>query len=1204
MYFNTRLWAMTQGVRLRMSWTVFVGLIAVTVGIARLALLGWLIGLVFQGATLQALLLPIALVIAVMVLRTGLEYYRALLAHDTAAVVQEQLRQSLYNKVAELGPAHFTQARTGAVALSMVEGVEQLEIYFGQYLPQLFVTVITPFLIFAFVAFLDLPIALVMLGFALFVLFAPALWHHKDSEYSLQHRRDYNSFASEFLDALQGLTTLKSFGQSGSKMRQLREKTDRLFRSTVKVMATNTLTRGITDMGIALATAVAVGWGAYRVVDGEMPLISLLIILMLGTEVFRPLRELRNLLHQGMVGLSAAQGIFDLLDAKTQVRDARQASFDADRLFPTVTFDQVSFAYPGGRQAAHKQISFDVSAGECVAVVGPSGSGKSTISRLLLRFYDPQQGAIKIGGHDLRELTFAQLHQQIALVAQDTYLFHGTVADNLRMGKSDASQKELEQAARDANAHEFISQLPEGYDTLVGERGLKLSGGQRQRIAIARAILRDAPILILDEALSAVDAENEATIQQALNRLMAGRTTLIFAHRLSSVIGADRILVLNQGELVETGIHNELMLQKGVYHQLMAGQTQDNQEYLEFNTDHSQPEPDRDGNTLVTVENIADNDSISREAEKLSTLQVVKILLGMVEDYRIQLVITFLLGIARVLAFIGVGVLSALMILAVKNGETFSGLLTALFIVAPLAGILHWLESWLAHNMAYKLLGDMRIDMFKKLDTLAPAYLLRRRSGDILGVVTHDIELIEYFFAHTIAPAFVAILVPAVVLTTLFYHSWLLALVLLPFLVYAALHPVLARSRIDQLGAKARAAAGDLNAHAVDSVQGLSEIIAYQQIKQRSSVFVAKTREFIKLRLPFLKDLAWQTSLQELATGLGGLTVVITGAWLVMQGQLDAGMLPLLTLLATAAFLPISEIAQVSRQFADTLAATRRVYAVHQEPASVRDGTGVEVMKNYPLSMDLAMEQVRFRYPDRQLPALEHVDLPINAGATVALVGPSGAGKTTIANLLLRFWDPDQGVIRLAGHDLRDYRLDDLRQHIALVAQDTYLFNDTLSNNILLAKPDADNEELQRAIDNAALAAFIDSLPEGLDTMVGERGTQLSGGQRQRVAIARAFLKDAPILILDEATSHLDAISEQAVRDALSDLMQGRTTIVIAHRLSTIRDADQIVVLQQGHVAEMGSHQSLLEQGGLYAQMVSRQIAGVAAPALKTATVT
>src|SRR5712692_6474654 len=1151
MYLDRRLWAFTRGVRLRIVGTVLIGLLAVAAGIARLALFGWLLGRVIAGESLRSLLPLMALTAAAVLVRGALDYWRAMAAHHTAARVQATLRQAIYDRVTALGPAHFTRSRTGDVILSMVEGVQQLEVYFGQYLPQLAVAALTPVLIFGFVAFLDLPIALVLLVAALVTLVAPAIWHRKDASQSLSRQKAYAAYGAEFLDSVQGLATLKAFGQSGARARMLAEKGHALFHSTMGVLGTNTLARGITDTGMAVGAAVALGLGAWRVESGHMSLAALLVILMLGVEVFRPLRELRILLHQGMLGISAAGGILQILEAQPKVRDRETPLLDAFSLAPAVTFEGVTFSYPGGRQPAHDGLSFEVKAGERIGIVGTSGAGKSTVARLLLRFYDPESGRVMIGGHDIRALTLDQLRGLIAVVSQDTYLFHGTVEQNLRMGKPDATPAELQAAARAANAEEFIVRLPQGYDTVVGERGVRLSGGQRQRIAIARALLRDAPILILDEALSAVDAESEAVIQEALDRLMEGRTTLIFAHRLSSVIGADRILVLDGGRVVESGSHAELMARSGAYHRLMAAQAQDGAGRAEplVALDSTAAPATGEDESSVTAD-FEPTDAILR-AQGMGWGQLIRVLLGMVAGYRARLTTTFVLGVARVIALIGVGVLSALIVRAVKNGAPFGGLLIALALAAPLAGVLHWLESWLAHDMAYRLLADMRLDMFRKLDALAPAYLTRRRTGDLVGVATHDVELIEYFFAHTITPAFVAVLVPVGVLVVLAGFGWPLALALLPFLAWAALTPVLGRARGEE--------------------------------------FAAKAREYFRVRMPFLHDLTLQTSLQEISTGIGGLAVVVVGAALAAGGPLDAAILPLLTLLAMSAFIPVWEIAQVGRQLADTLGAARRVHAVHAERVLVADGAGVDGA--IPGGPALEMSEVTFTYPGRRRPALTEVSFTVPRGSTVALVGPSGAGKTTIASLFLRFWDPDVGSVRLDGHDLREFGLDELRRRVALVAQDTYLFNDTLRNNVLLARPEASEAEVAAAVEQAALTDFMASLPDGLDTVVGERGAQLSGGQRQRVAIARAFLKDAPVLILDEATSHLDAVSEQAVRGALDLLARNRTTLVIAPRLSTVRNADRIIVVEDGHVAEIGSHRDLLAKGGLYAHLVSRQLA-------------
>ena len=516
------------------------GLLALAVGIARFAFLGRFLAGVFRGETLIAPLIAAAVAI---LLRAWLDHHRTMIAHRTAGRVQEALRGRLFDKILELGPAWFGAERTGGVMLSMVDGVEQLQSFFGQYLPQVTIAVCAPFAIFVFIAWWDVPVATVMLAAALFTLVLPATVHRKTATASRARQSAFKSFGEEFLDAVQGLPTLKAFGQSAAYGRMLAAKARALSDSTFWVLSLNVLTRGFTDLGTALGSAAALALGAWRVRHGEMSIEALLIVLMAGTEIFRPLRDLRGVLHQGMNGQAAATGINALLDTEV----AAPTGSAVPSLTPEIVFENVAFAYPGGRRAAHTGLTFRIGAGERVGIVGPSGSGKSTIVRLLSRLHQAQGGVIRIGGHDLRELDPAQVRGMIAVVSQDTYLFHGTVEENLRLGRPEASEAEVIAAATAANAHGFISALPDGYQTVIGERGTSLSGGQRQRLAIARALLRDSPVLVLDEALSSVDTENEAIIQQALDRLMVGRTTLILAHRLSSVIGADRILVLDDG---------------------------------------------------------------------------------------------------------------------------------------------------------------------------------------------------------------------------------------------------------------------------------------------------------------------------------------------------------------------------------------------------------------------------------------------------------------------------------------------------------------------------------------------------------------------------------------------------------------------------------------------------------------------------------
>jgi len=1194
MYFDRRLWQLTRGLRGCIALAVLLGLVASVVGIARFAILGVLLSGVFNGAGFVAIAIPALGVAAAVALRGVVDHHRTMISHRTATRVQEDLRGRLYDKIATLGPAWFAGERTGGVMLSIVDGVEQLQTFFGQYVPQVTIAALTPVAIFVFIAFWDVPVATVMLVFALVTLIAPTVFLHIERRSSHGRQGALKSFGSEFLDGVQGLPTLKAFGQSGAYGRRLADRARELCDSSLRVISIGVMTRGITDCGVAVGAAAALSLAAWRVSHGLMSIQALLIVLMAGTEVFRPLRDLRMVLHQGILGQSAAVGINALFAAQplvpAQSIDRRRTS---GPLLPTIAFEDVYFAYPGGRGAAHDGLSFTVAAGEKIGIVGPSGSGKSSIARLLLRLFDPQRGTVRIGGYDLKTLDPEALGRMIAVVHQDTYLFYGTVEENLRLGKPDAEREEIEAAARDANAHEFIMALPHGYSAMIGERGIMLSGGQRQRLAIARALLRDAPILILDEALSSVDAENEAVIQQAIDRLSAGRTTLILAHRLSSVIGADRILVLDKGRIVETGRHAELIRRDGAYRRLMGGQAEEREDELAFAADDPRARDYGDRGEIEASGETA-TDAMASAAAAVGWGATLGTLVQIIKPWRRRFGIVVTSGIARVAAFIGVGVLSALAVAAVKTGSPFGYLLILLGLAAPLAGLLHWLESWLAHDIAYRLLAELRIDLFRKLDSLAPAYLVRRRSGDLVALANQDIETIEYFFAHTVAPALVAILVPSTVLVALTLVAWPIALALLPFVLFAGLAPVLMRARIDRLGADARDTLGLLGAYVTETIQGLADLVAFQAMDGRRRGFMDLVRGYQRIRLELLRDLSSQTAQLEIATGLGGLAVAVVGARLAAEHQLAATTLPLLILLALASFLPISEIANVSRQLADTIASTRRYYAVQREQPAVTDGP------LYPLApaggSTIRFEGVSFSYPGARRPALSDIQLEVPAGSTIALVGPSGAGKTTIANLLLRFWDPNGGRILIDGVDLHDFQLDHLRARMSLVSQDTYLFNDTLRANVLLARPEAGETAIRRALEQAALADFVASLSEGLDTMVGERGVQLSGGQRQRVAIARAFLKNAPTLILDEATSHLDAVSEAQVREALDALMRNRTTIVIAHRLSTVRDADRLAVLDRGHLVETGSHGELLARNGLYARLIRRQLAGAQQP--------
>ena len=1244
MYFDPRLFALTQGVRLRIAFAAVLGLIAVGAGVSRLAVSGVIIYRVLTGqASFSALAMPLLTIAALIVVRSLFQYWQNSVSHHTANVVKIKLREEAYDHALKLGPGFADRNRTGDLVLTLVEGIERLEVFFGQYLSQIIVSAIAPIAIFAYMVTLDLYIALIFLGFALATLAVPAAFHRWNRDNSYRRRRSYGALGSDFLDSVQGLATLKSFGQSKQRGKELEQRIQNLYRSTMGVVAANQATSGTSILFMTTGAAVALAVGAVRVSNGDMDLRPLLIVLMLGVEVFRPMRELVNLYHQGMATLSAAQSVFGILDEPVTILEPEAATETlVTEIEPDITIEDVTFGYDGGYRSALQDVSFQLRKGETLGVVGASGAGKSTLVWLMYRFHDPQTGTIKIGGHDLRSLPLSTIRDNIAVVTQDTYLFHGTVADNLRFGKPDATPQELEDAARAANAHEFISRLSHGYETVVGERAVRLSGGQRQRLAIARALLKDAPILLLDEALSSVDAENEAVIQDALDRLMANRTTLVIAHRLSSVINADRILVLDEGQVAEIGTHAELIAAGGTYAGLMRQQTQtdqgkilplDAQGGIEGGLDapsapSAHPPPELPN--LNTGQHHAPTSRPTADQEEINirSWSVWMRLLGLVRPVKWQFLITVVLGMLNHGSVIILGALSALLVGAVFRDEPLNTLVILVCTLAPLSALLFYLESWQAHDMAFRLLARMRIDLYEKLEPLAPAYMVRRRSGDFVSVVGGDVETVEFFFGHAVSPMIVAILIPGGLLIALSVIAWPIAAVLAPFLVAVAVSPFFANSRIERLGDEIRGRMGDIHAYMVDSIQGMREITAFGRGADRTNELTQKGWDYAGHLVRFQKSQAFQIGFIEAMMGLGGLSVLAMGVWLVLEGQIERTQLPLVSVLALASFSPITELARTMKQMMETLAASRRILAIHDETVPVQDGPGIpedgpvtkpfypspshgEIERGSPVipasagtqqqsnqangindvRASVEFEQVEFAYARGDPQALANVSLDIPSGGTVAIVGRSGAGKTTIAYLMMRFWDPDRGEIELSGNQLNQFKLDDLRGRMALVAQDTYLFNNTIRENIRLGRQNATDQDVEEAAKQANAAEFIDSFPDGYDTEVGERGMQLSGGQRQRIAIARAILKNAPLLILDEATSHLDAISETAVRDALDRLMEGRTTVVIAHRLSTIRNADNILVLDEGKVVEQGTHDQLLSHRGLYAQLVNTQMA-------------
>jgi ATP-binding cassette subfamily C protein CydCD len=1181
MNLGRRLLSLASHSRAALSITILAGTLGGLLTIAQARSLSLAVNRIFiEGQTLQSTSRLLYTLIYIIAARALLVWVSEVSAKSVAVRVKENLRNTLLSHIIALGPAYTHRQRTGELTTDAIEGIEALDAYFSQYLPQLVLSAVVPLSILIFVFPLDLLSGFILLLTAPLIPVFMILIGKAAETLTNRQYESLGRLSAHFLDSLQGLTTLKMFGRSKSHAETIRAVSEKFSAATMNVLRVTFLSALVLELVGTLSTAVIAVEVGLRLLHFDLAFSEAFFLLILAPEFYIPLRMLGLRFHAGMNGTTAARKIFAILDIAPDDREVGVGTQSLSFELSDIEFTKVSFTYPDEDAPALQNISFTVKHGQKVALVGPSGAGKSTVAALLLRFISPDVGEVSCGGKPLLGIPIDAWRSQIAWVPQDPFIFNQSFADNIRLGRPHADMDDIVNAAKAAHLHDFIVSLPDGYETLVGEAGSRLSSGQAQRLALARAYLKDTPILILDEPTSSQDPRTEVALEKSCHQLMEGRTVIVIAHRLNTIVNADQILVLQNGRLVESGCHDELLAKGGAYRQLMAAQIEngepansplhpDSVESVEIRFPFSQP---------VGFQVSHCSNTISR-------------LLGFLRGSWGWIALATLIGSATIASSIGLIGTSSWLISAAALHPSIADLQVAIVGVRFFGisrGVARYLERLVSHRVTFRLLARLRTWFYTAIEPLSPARLMEYHSGDLLSRVVADIETLGNFYIRAVSPLLVALVVSLGTMAFLGMYDLLLAWSLFIFLIVVGLGlPLIIKLLGDHTGKRLVAQRAVLHTQLVDDIQGLPDLLAFGVAKSRQRQVAAAGQKYGALQ----KRMAWMAGLHSGAgvflTNLGMWVSLVIGIQAVDAGRLPAVLLAPLVLIPLVSFEAVTPLSPAAQMLGETAEAARRLFKIVDTQAEVEERKQVQI----PCAAfkSLRFSELTFNYPGNESPTLEDISFQLNAGDRIAIVGPSGGGKSTTLNLLLRFWEYHRGEILLNDRPLKDYSSDDVRVQFSVVPQNLYFFNASVRDNLTIGRPTATKADIEWAARQAHADRLIQSLPNGYETFIGERGFRLSGGERQRLAIARAILRDAPVLILDEPTANLDPLTERLVMDAFFCLPRQKTVVLITHRLIGLENVDEIFVLDQGRIVEHGSQDTLLEQDGLYSEMFRLQ---------------